>query len=78
MTKMPRVLCSHCRRNVAALPHGPGQWRASRHDEPDVHRDHRGALVSCSGSLQSVEPAGLIYQLPLPGHAQDEPAVPLF
>ncbi|WP_345700467.1 hypothetical protein [Kitasatospora terrestris] len=78
MTKMPRTTCEFCRRTVAALPHGVAQWRASRHDAPDVPRESTGALVSCIGSLRPVEPAALDLQLPLPGQEQQAAGTTLF
>lgn len=58
--RMPRVTCPRCGRRIAAGPVSgrPGWGRIVRHDEPGMHREYRGALVSCPGSLEV---------LPLPG-----------
>lgn len=62
----PRVECKWCRRDVAALPVSGGRWRASRHDQPAMHREFKGALVSCAGSLRPVELEDEVSQLLLP------------
>lgn len=65
MTTMPRVPCPHCRRPIAAGPVAgrPTLGRLWRHDEPGMHREYAGALISCPGSLDLV---------PLPGARQLE------
>lgn len=60
--KLPRVNCAACDRAIAAGPVA-GQLRKARvwrHDAPGARRDPDGSLVSCPGSLVTVD-------LPLPG-----------
>ncbi|MFI8928242.1 hypothetical protein ACIG3E_11280 [Streptomyces sp. NPDC053474] len=52
---MSRITCPACGRDVAAIPSGLGQWKITRHDHPGMHRDFKGALVSCNASLRPVE-----------------------
>ncbi|MEU5218492.1 hypothetical protein AB0G79_20155 [Streptomyces sp. NPDC020807] len=75
--KMPRINCPDCGRDVAAIPAGVGQWKVIRHDHPGMHRDFKGALVSCSASLRPVELAD-VHQLLLPEQSTEKEDLALF
>lgn len=80
---MPRVDCPHCDRPIAAGPVAgrPGKGRLWRHDEPGMHTEYRGALVSCPGSLDVVDLPGAGRQLELildDSDDQDDEAETLF
>jgi hypothetical protein len=60
--KMPRVECPTCTRRIAAglVAGKPGKGRVWRHDPTERPSEFGDVLVSCSGSLETVD-------LPRPG-----------